>query len=240
MARLRRCSLAGIPHHAIQRGNNRQVCFTCDEDMAVYARWLLEASTKYGVLIHAWVFMTNHVHLLATPTVEGGLSRLFQYLGRHYVRYFNNTYRRSGTLWEGRFKSCLVQEESYFLICQRYIELNPVRADVVNDPADYVWSSYQVNGLGVESELCTPHALYLALGHTKQARLINYRALFASHVEGEPLAEVRHALNKGLVLGTEKFRRKVEAISGRRLRNLKPGPKPTNRRRCENDSELLL
>lgn len=209
MARLRRCCPAGIPQHVIQRGNNRQVCFTCDEDVAAYAHWLYEASTKYGVLIHAWVFMTN-------------------------------PYRQSGTLWEGRSKSCVVQEESYLLICQRYIELNPVRANMVSDPAEYVWSSYQVNGLGVASKLCSPHDLYLSLGNSKQERLTNYRSLFKSYMDGELLAEVRHALNTGLVLGTEKFRSEVEAISGQRLRHLKPGPKPTYRRQVENDSGLLL
>ena len=241
MARLRRCCPVGIPQHAIQRGNNRRVCFTCDEDRAAYAHWLFEASTRYGVLIHAWVFMTNHIHLLATPTIEGGLSRLFQYIGRHYVRYFNRTYQQSGTLWEGRFKSCVVQEESYLLICHRYIELNPVRAKMVNDPAEYVWSSYQVNALGVASKLCSPHDLYLALGNSKQERLANYKSLFESRVDGDLLTEVRRALNTGLVLGTEKFRSEVEAISGQRLRHLKPGPKPTKKRQTENENiELLL
>lgn len=225
MARLRRCSPPGIPQHAIQRGNNRRVCFTCDADMAAYARWLLEAGTKYGVLIHAWVFMTNHVHLLATPTEENGLSRLFQYVGRHYVRYFNRSYRQSGTLWEGRFKSCIVQDESWLLVCQRYIELNPVRANMVRDPANYVWSSYRANGLGIASRLCSPHEQYLALGKTQQERLANYRSLFESHVDGDLLTEVRHALNKGLVLGTDKFRSEVETITGQRLRHLKPGRK---------------
>jgi len=168
MARLKRCCPAGISQHAIQRGNNRQVCFICNEDMAAYVHWLFEASTRYRVLIHAWMFMTNHVHLLATAEEEGGgLSKLFQYIGRHYVRYFNDRYRRSGTLWEGRYKSCVVQEESYLLVCQRYIELNPVRANMVSDSAAYTWSSNQVNGLGVDSNLCSPHALYLAFENTK-------------------------------------------------------------------------
>ena len=135
--------------------------------------------------------MTNHVHLLATPTEEGGLSKLFQYIGRHYVRYFNRAYRRSETLWEGRFKSCLVQEETYFLVCQRYIGLNPVRANMVCDPAEYAWSSYQANGLGVDTKLCSPHTLYLALGNTKEERLTNYLSLFDSHIDGDLLTEVR-------------------------------------------------
>jgi len=136
MVRLPRICLPGIPQHIIQRGNNRQPCFASDEDFATYAHWLDEYARKCEVAIHAWVFMTNHVHLLATPRTEDGISRLMQTLGRHYVRYFNYTYKRSGTLWEGRFKSCVVDEENYLLICQRYIELNPVRANMVVSPVN--------------------------------------------------------------------------------------------------------
>jgi len=117
MARLPRIGLSDIPQHIIQRGNNRQACFASDEDFIAYAHWLDEYARKYRVAIHAWVFMTNHVHLLATPKTNGGISRLMQALGRHYVRYFNYVYKRSGTLWEGRFKSCVVDEEDYLLVC---------------------------------------------------------------------------------------------------------------------------
>ena len=128
MARLPRVCLPDIPQHIIQRGNNRQLCFASDEDCAAYVYWLAEASKKYRVAIHAWIFMTNHVHLLATSKTRDGLSKMMQVVGRHYVRYFNHSYRRTGTLWEGRFKSCVVDAEDYLLVCQRYIELNPVRA----------------------------------------------------------------------------------------------------------------
>ena len=137
MARLPRICLPGIAQHVIQRGNNRQVCFGANDDFAAYAHWLEEYAEKYHVAVHAWVFMTNHVHLLVTPTTADGVSRLMQSLGRRYVRYFNHTYQRSGTLWEGRFKSCVVEDDSYLLLCQRYIELNPVRAGMVEHPADY-------------------------------------------------------------------------------------------------------
>jgi len=130
MARLPRLCLSGIPQHIIQRGNNRQICFASNEDFAAYAYWLNEYSAKYEIAIHAWVFMTNHVHLLVTPGTTDGLSKMMQSLGRQYVRYFNYTYRRSGTLWEGRFKSCVIEAENYLLSCQRYIELNPVRAGI--------------------------------------------------------------------------------------------------------------
>lgn len=143
MARLPRLCLPGVPQHIIQRGNNRQVCFASEEDFIAYAHWLAEYSQKFNVTIHAWVFMTYHIHLLATPTTNNGISQMMQALGRRYVRHFNHTYQRSGTLWEGRFKSCLINASEYFIICQRYIELNPIRANMVNHPDDYKWSSYR-------------------------------------------------------------------------------------------------
>ena len=137
MPRLTRVSPAGIAVHVIQRGNNRQVCFVADEDHWAYAGWLKEYSSRYRVDIHAWVMMTNHVHLACTPHSEGAVSKMIQELGRRYVQYFNREYRRSGTLWEGRFKSCLVDSADYLLELYRYIELNPVRAQMVNDPGEY-------------------------------------------------------------------------------------------------------
>jgi putative transposase len=131
MPRRPRLCPAGVPQHVVQRGNNRQVCFASDEDLKAYAYWLHEGSQKYQVEIHAWVFMTNHVHLLVTPVEDMAIGRMMQHIGRHYVRYFNYTYCRTGTLWEGRYHSCLVQETAYLLACQRYIELNPVRAGMV-------------------------------------------------------------------------------------------------------------
>jgi len=148
MPRLPRISPPEIPIHIIQRGNNRQACFVADEDYWAYVEWLKEYSTKCRVDIHAWGMMTNHVHLLCTPHSERGVSKMMQSVGRRYVQYFNREYRRSGTLWEGRFKSCLVQSDKYLLKLYRYIELNPVRADMVKDPGEYRCSSYQINGLG--------------------------------------------------------------------------------------------
>ncbi len=127
----------GVPQHVIQRGNNRQICFASEQDFSAYAHWLKKYSHKYQVDIHAWVFMTNHVHLLMTAHESYGVSKLMQALGRKYVQYFNHKYKRSGTLWEGRFRSCLVESEKYVLECYRYIELNPVRANMVEAPAQY-------------------------------------------------------------------------------------------------------
>ena len=223
MARLVRVSPVGVPQHIVQRGNNRQVCFAGEEDMKAYLNWLKEFSKKYKVDVHAWVLMTNHVHLLCTPQEEGAISRMMQSIGRMYVRYYNYTYQRSGTLWEGRFKSSLIQSERYLLELYRYIELNPVRADMVDDPGEYSWSSYACNALGVKTELQTPHPEYLLLGKSNEERLENYRALFKTHVGAELLKEIRMCTNKGLALGSERFTAQIEALTNRRVTPRKAG-----------------
>ena len=232
MARLRRIAPLRVPQHIIQRGNNRQVCFASVRDIAVYASFLEEYAGQFSVDVHAWVFMTNHVHLLVTPHETGGISNMMQALGRRYVRYFNRKYQRSGTLWEGRFKSSLVQSETYFLLCQRYIELNPVRAGMVQDPANYVWSSYQYHALGKSIALCTPHEEYLRLGKSAGERQRHYRALFRTHVDDELIAEIRSAVNKGLALGGERFKDEIEQVHGRRVRPARMG-RPTSRGMAE-------
>ena len=179
--------------------------FTSDADFAAFAHWLHDGSVKFSVDIHGWVFMTNHVHLLMTANHEGGISRFIQYLGRLYVRYFNYNYARTGTLFEGRFRSSLIQEEQYFLTCLRYIELNPIRAGMVKDPGDYRWSSYQMHGLGVHSKLLKPHQLYLALGSCTSSRQQEWRKLLGEVLDIELLAKIRHCTNSGLVLGTKTF-----------------------------------
>jgi putative transposase len=218
MPRHTRLCPPGIPQHVIQRGNNRQACFGGPEDYAAYAHWLREHAGQLGVEIHAWVFMTNHVHLLLTPRQEAGVSALMQTLGRRYVRYFNTVYQRSGTLWEGRFKSCLVQSSDYLLKCHRYIELNPVRASMVNEPADYPWSSYRSNALGVDSSLLTPHPEYLSLGAEPAVRLKRYRALFGHALDAECIEAIRDNTQQGLVFGGERFRDELETLLGRRMR----------------------
>ena len=226
MARLPRLCLPGIPQHIIQRGNNRQACFACDEDFAAYATWLEDYSRKYEVKIHAWVFMTNHVHLLATPEDERGISDMMQSLGRMYVRYFNHSYQRTGTLWEGRYKASIVDAESYLLTCMRYIELNPVRAGMVQLPEEYTWSSYQANGLGKTIKLCTPHSIYKSLGRTVHNRTASYRELFRYHLEPDLIGQIRKSVNQGMALGNERFKAEIECLSGRRASVLKRGPKP--------------
>ena len=225
MGRPARLHPIGVPQHIIQRGNNRQICFLSKSDVAAYANSLLESSKKYQVDIHAWVFMTNHVHLLASPRKEGALSRMMQSIGCSYARYFNKKHERTGTLWEGRYRSCIVQTEVYLLRCYRYIELNPVRAGMVSDPADYGWSSYRCNALGVPVKLCTPHELYLQLGATAQERQASYRELVRQPLDESDLRDIRTSTNRGLVWGDQKFKSQIEAQYARPMHPLKPGPK---------------
>lgn len=176
MPRRPRLDLPGVAQHIVQRGNDRQPCFFIDIDRIRYLQDLRELSLKLDIAVHAYVLMTNHVHLLLTSKQAGTVSTLMQSLGRRYVRYINTQYRRTGTLWEGRYKSCLVQDETYLLRCYRYIELNPVRAGMVSDPADYRWSSHCCNGLGQANALVQPHGSYLAIAAADQ-RADHYRTL---------------------------------------------------------------
>jgi putative transposase len=218
MARLPRLNIADIPQHVIQRGNNRSVCFFSDEDYAVYLGKLKEFSIKHKVAVHSYVLMTNHVHLLLTPTTDDGISRLIQTLSSYYVRYINQTYNRTGTLWEGRYKSCLVDSDDYFLLVSRYIELNPVRAGMVEHPSEYPWSSFHANALGVPSKLITPHYCYQSLAKTEQLRQENYLSLFDVHIPDYSLEEINESVMKGWSLGSMKFIKQIEKKTGRRSR----------------------
>lgn len=217
MPRRPRINVAGYPQHVVQRGHNREACFFAEEDYQFYLHWLKKGAKKYGCEIHAYVLMTNHVHLLVSPQQPEGISRLMQSLGRRYAQYVNRIYRRSGSVWEGRFKASLIQAEDYLLTCYRYIELNPVRADLVRDPGEYPWSSYRWHGLGQRNELITDHVLYHSLGKTEEERHAAYRALFRAHLDDEALDEIRISVSRGLPLGSERFREQVEDALGRRV-----------------------
>jgi len=225
MSRLPRVCPVGVTQHVIQRGNNRQICFGRQEDYFAYVGWLKEFSIKFSVDIHAWVLMTNHVHLLCTPREVNAVSQMMQALGRQYVRYFNHYYKRTGTLWEGRFKSCPVEDEVYLLHLYRYIELNPLRAVMVAHPADYRWSSYQINALSKTSTLCTPHPLYIALGRDTVERKICYQSLFTTHIEEALLKDIRSAIQSGMALGKDRFKEELTLLTGRRLQTLTSGRK---------------
>lgn len=223
MAHLPRLSIVGCPQHIIQRGNNRQACFFSEQDYTVYLNKLNDSATKHNVSIHAYVLMTNHVHLLMTAYSTDGISQVMQNLGRYYVRYINQTYQRTGTLWEGRFKSTLVDTERYLLTLYRYIELNPVRAKMVAHPAAYPWSSYHCNGGNKNITLIKPHALYLALGNTEVERKLAYQNLFTSRLSDYTIQTIRDTTNKSWVLGDEKFIKKISKALSRRAKPLPQG-----------------
>jgi putative transposase len=227
MPRRARLSIPGIPWHIIQRGNNRSTCFHAEEDYQFYLQYLQEFALKYRCAIHAYVLMTNHVHLLLTPEKPDSASLLMKHLGQRYVQYINRTYRRSGTLWEGRFRSCLAQTEDYLLACYRYIELNPVRAAMVNQPQDYRWSSYHTNALGKASYLITPHEQYLRLGLDDTERREAYRELFKAHLDEEMVGQIRSATNGNYALGSERFQKEIEIALGRRASRGQSG-RPAN------------
>jgi putative transposase len=205
MPRRKRILLAGMPYHLVQRGHNRSHCFYDDADKACYLSILETYLTAFNIQLHAFVLMNNHIHLLLTANQHGAISKLMQNLGRDYVHYFNKRYQRVGTLWDGRFKDSLVDTDQYFLTCQRYIELNPVRANIVVHPAEYHWSSYHANARGVHIDIVTPHPVYLNLADTIEQRLVHYRALFEQNISTEDLISIRKALNKNYPLAKEGF-----------------------------------
>lgn len=217
MARLPRFVVAGVPLHLIQRGHNRSAVFRAEDDYQRYTMVLQDASHRLGCAIHAYVLMTNHVHLLLTPRDEAGPARLMQSVGRVYVQYVNERYRRTGTLWEGRYRATLVDSERYLLACSRYIELNPVRARMVEHPSQYRWSSYGHNAHGDRDSLITQHALYQALDSGSEDRRAAYRALFETQPEAEAIHAIRRATNRGTALGDAPFCEEIEVALRRRV-----------------------
>lgn len=223
MARLPRYFVPGVPLHLIQRGNNRQVIFADDEDFAYFRDCLIDAARREGLAIHAYVLMTNHVHLLATPGAETSAGRTLQSVGRRYVQYFNHRYARTGTLWEGRYKSTVIDAESYLVACSRYIELNPVRAGMVDHPRDYRWSSYRAHGDGERDDLLVDHPIYRRLAPNAESRRAAYRLLFRAALGEALLAEIRDATNKGWALGNDRFRAEIERLCDRPAAPRAPG-----------------
>lgn len=217
MPRRARISVAGVPWHIIQRGNNRSACFFLEDDYQLYLETLKDQATKHGCLVHAYVLMTNHVHLLLTPEREDSAALLMKNLGQRYVQYVNRTYQRSGTLWEGRFRSCLTQNETYVLACYRYIELNPVRANMVSHPREYRWSSYCSNAEGRTNQLLTPHDQYFKIDKNELKRREGYRALFSSDTGKDNDDKIREATNGNFVLGNERFQTQIAKALGRRV-----------------------
>jgi putative transposase len=240
MARPIRQAFPGVALHIIQRGHNRNACFRQESDYLVYLAHLRVLSIKYECQLHAFCMMTNHIHLLITPSTADGCTALMRDLGRRYVQYFNRRYGRTGTLWEGRFRSCVVESGHYVLGCYRYIELNPVRAGMVDSPAAYLWSSHAVNGgMRVDPAIC-PHPEYLALADAPETRHAVYRRLFGQGLEPELQRTIRDAMNGGYPLASEAFKASVIGPAGGRLMPGKRGPRAKSHRLAQPPGHYLV
>lgn len=218
MPRPGRIGVPDVPLHVVQRGNNRSHCFFGDLDRRFYLKCLAQAAVARGCEIHAYVLMSNHVHLLITPRQQGAASAMLQDVGRRYVRNINSIHDRTGTLWEGRFKSSLVDSERYLFTCHRYIELNPVRAGMVTRPGDYPWSSHAHYAGGVPNRLLTPHRLFNELGTSALSRMAAFRAMFGDAMPEGDLNRLRIAVNKGWALGSDQFMDEMQRHLGRAIR----------------------
>ena len=215
--------LPDLPVHIVQRGNNREPCFFSDEDRGFYLFHLGRLLPRARCALHAYCLMTNHVHLLVTPRDGAGCAYLMKHIGQLHTQYVNRQYGRSGTLWEGRFKSCIVQTEEYLLSCYRYIELNPVRAGICAHPSDYSWSSYRANAEGARDSTITPHDELLRLGLGTLDRMEAYAQLFGSGLDAKRLEEIRTATNGNVALGDDAFKKRLTAALGRRAFRGRPG-----------------
>ncbi len=223
MPRKPRMFQPGIPCHVIQRGNNRQVCFFTEQDYLFYLSCLADSCQKYQVDLHAYVLMTNHVHLLVTPITAYGISNVMQSIGRRYVQYINKQFNRTGTLFEGRFKASLIQADEYLLACMKYIELNPIRANMVIHPADYKWSSYRVNVGETTRKLLKPHPVYLALS-TLPADVNNkYKALFSEGLPEKVTSRFTQAGLCSMPVGNTRFTEEIEKALGYSIGKVKRG-----------------
>lgn len=227
MARLSRLSIPGYPHHVIQRGNNRQAIFTTPADYQLLLNLLDENARKFGVAVHAYVLMDNHFHLLVTPQAQDSLPKMMQAIGRRYVRHFNAEHGRSGTLWEGRYKSTLIQAERYLLACMAYIDLNPVRAGLVAHARDYPWSSHGHYIGQTTQRLITPHSLYWELGNTPFAREAAYAELVNAGVDADRQLALTQSTLTGWALGEADFVADLQKKTGRRVSKTQAG-RPVN------------
>lgn len=220
----RRIFAEGVPSHLIVRGNDRREIFVTEGDRIHFHRCLVELAPRYGAAVHAYVFMSNHVHLLGIGQSPSSIPSMMQALGRRYVRYFNDLHGRTGTLWEGRYKSAPVETDRYFLACQRYIELNPVRAGMVAGPGEHAWSSFRRNAWGVPDDLVSPHSLYVEMGADPASRREAYSSLFLEDLDEVTLFRIRQSIQRGWPLGSSEFCARLEKQAGMRI-----GPLPIGR-----------
>lgn len=223
MARLPRLVLANQPHHIIQQGNDRQLIFRDAEDYQRFLVWLKESAREFKVAIHAYVLMPDHLHLLASPASAEGLAQMMQRIGRYYVPWYNAKYARTGSLFQGRFKTSLIDSEQYFMLCSRYIETNPVRTQVAAELLDYPWSSYPHHAGVRPDPVITDHALYWALGNTPFQREAAYIELTRPALTAEQLAPIHLALLKGWPLGSDAFKADLQHKAKRQVLPAKRG-----------------
>ena len=223
MPRTGRVILPEYPHHVVQRGHNRQVVFADSGDYKRYLATLAEFKVALGIKVYAWCLMTNHVHLLLVPSDATGLAKLMKRLSGRWTRYFNRLERRTGTLWEGRYKSSLVQSDSYLLACCRYIELNPVRAQMVAAAEDYPWSSCQARFGHVSSGILDLDPCYRELAAHESVRRIRYRQFLQCSIPQGEWELIRTAVRRGQLTGNEAFIAEVAAVLGRRIAVRGPG-----------------
>lgn len=215
MPRQPRLVIAGYPCHIILRGNNRSAVFHNDKDRRFFIKCLKDAKEETKSKLYAYCLMTNHAHLLIEPLSKDGISKTMQSVGRRYVQYVNKAYKRTGTLWEGRFKSSLISKDGYLLACSRYIESNPVRAKMVEKPGDYQWSSYAYKAEGKISALLDYDPAYLDLGKTKEERQFQYRRMFLEDIPHEELTLIRSATQRGGLIGGKNFIDSIAQVLGR-------------------------
>ena len=223
MARLPRLVLPHQPHHLLQQGNNQQAIFRDTEDYQRFLGWLRDSAREFKVAVHAYVLMPNHVHLLATPSTEQGLAQMMQRLGRYYVPWYNARHARSGSLFQGRFKTSLIDPAQYFMLCSRYIESNPVRVQLVAELLDYPWSSYPHHAGLHPDPVITDHALYWALGNTPFQREAAYIELSRPALAPEELAQINTSLLKGWPLGSDTFKAELQQRAKRQVLPAKRG-----------------
>lgn len=237
MARQKRFVLSGQVQHIVQRGNNRQLIFNSDRDCRFYLNKLHEKSIEHELLIHAYVLMPNHTHLLVTPLTDKSISKVLQSLGRCYAQYYNYIYNRTGTLFDGRYRATLVESETFLLDCYRYIELNPVRANLVKSPCNYLWSSHRHNALGINDSIITPHVKFLSLGQANISCTEAYRDLFLNPLDESIANDITESTNKSWVLGSHEFKQLIEKQLNRRS---SPKPRGGDRKSIDWDSSNAI
>lgn len=236
MPRLPRLNIVGIPQHIVQVGHNNLPCFFDDEDYKFYLQSLRAASLQYSVDVHAYVLLPNMVQMIATPHIPNGIPSMMQSLGRRYVQYVNHRYKRSGTLWAGRYKSSIIDSDTYLLTCYRYVELRPMYLGLAEGPEEYPWSSFHFHTCAEINDLITDHRLYLALGECEEERAQEYSKLFRFSFDRGLLQFIAEAVKLGQVLGGDAFKEKIEQIANQRVRRLKRG-RPKKSKDNDNDNQ---